>query len=129
MLTLAQADEDFDVGRPAKKPRGGRKSAPKSVYRSPIAGILDALDDELLERCLGLCDPRDLLAVARASKRCYAFVMDEARGHTLFKEAFDHIRDEYEEWPPCPPSMTLPQWTAMLWPEACSVRRQRARTC
>ena len=53
-----------------KKARRGRKSAPKSVYRSPIAGLLDELSDDLLERIYAFCEPGDLLAVARA--RCVA---------------------------------------------------------
>ena len=92
-----------------KKARRGRKSAPKSVYRSPIAGILDELSDDLLERVYGFCDPADLLAVARASKRCYAFVMDEARGQALFEQAFERIAEDYGPPPECPESMTLPQ--------------------
>ena len=104
-----------------KKRRGGRKSAPKPpVYRSPIAGILDELGDDLLERILGQCEPCDLLAVARASKRCYAFVMREDRG--LFEATFERIGEEYGPVPTRPEGMTLPQWTALIWPQSCTVR-------
>ena len=69
---VCKGDDDFDVDRPVEKPRrGGRKSGPKAfINRSPIAGILDELSDDLLLMAFALLDPPDLLAVARARCVC-----------------------------------------------------------
>ena len=142
---MHQDEDAFDVKQRVKKPR--RRHRPP-VFVSPFADILDKLGDaELLHRTLSLLDPRDLLALARTrcvhlamslrqsrrtlrvcpatltdslSKRMYAIVMDRRR--ELFEAAFARL-DRSEDPPPaCPASsMTLPQWTAMLWPEVCTV--------
>ena len=106
-----------------KKARRGRKSGPKApVIRSPIAGILDELSDDLLSQVYGWLGPPDLLAVARASKRTYDFVMDPER--QLFDTAFERFDSGPRELPKRPEalgSLSLPQWTAFLWPNACLV--------
>ena len=114
-LTLPQgmSDDVQDDGSHADahstRQRGrARDSAREPVlYASPIAGILNALSEEIVLRVFELLDPPDLLSVARArcvwlprlqcqrarqqlltrsSKRTHAFVMERSR--QLFERAF-----------------------------------------